>query len=100
MCPKIRIKFAIYHLPKEIYFASGRRYGAPKIAKKLQHCGEKVSEKFIGNLMHELGLCSIIRKKYTWHPKKQKIEERENIIDRDFSTKSIWISVKNVDTFS
>lgn len=74
---------------KEIYFASGRRYGAPKIAKKLQHCGEKVSEKFIGNLMHELGLCSIIRKKYTWHPKKQKIEERENIIDRDFSTKSI-----------
>ncbi len=31
--------------------------------------------------MHELGLYSIIRKKYTWHPKQQKIEERENIID-------------------
>ncbi|KRL03624.1 hypothetical protein FC92_GL001974 [Liquorilactobacillus hordei DSM 19519] len=39
--------------------------------------------------MHELGLYSIIRKKYTWHPKQQKIEERENIIDRDFSTKTI-----------
>lgn len=39
--------------------------------------------------MHELGLYSIIRKKYTWHPKQQKIEERENIIDRDFSTNTI-----------
>ncbi|WP_432376162.1 IS3 family transposase [Lactiplantibacillus pentosus] len=76
-------------LIKEIYFASRCRYGSPKIAKKLQHCGEKVSEKFIGNLMHELELYSIIWKKYTWHPKQQKIEERENIIDRDFSTKTI-----------
>lgn len=39
--------------------------------------------------MHELELYSIIWKKYTWHPKQQKIEERENIIDRDFSTKTI-----------
>ena len=39
--------------------------------------------------MRKLGIKSVIKKKFRPHASKQKIEERENILKRDFSTGTI-----------
>ena len=39
----------------DIYDESHQNYGAPKIAKKLKKEGEAISEKTVGNDMHEMG---------------------------------------------
>lgn len=79
----------------EIYNASKRRYGAPKIQKTLQELSIKISVKRTSKLMRNLGIKSIIIKKYRPMRSKKKIEARENVLNRDFSATSInqkWVT--------
>ncbi|MCO8294475.1 IS3 family transposase [Tetragenococcus halophilus] len=73
----------------QIYEKSKHRYGAPKITHKLVQYGWKVSLKRVQRLMRELGIRSIIRKKYRPASNHEKVESRENLLKQDFSTTSI-----------
>ena len=80
---------------KEIYFESKGRYGAPKIQKVLESQGTKTSLKRVQRHMTKLGLRSIVVKKYTHYSSKSHIEERENILNREFDATSInqkWVT--------
>lgn len=79
----------------KIYNDSNKRYGAPKIHKKLEKWGYKISLKRVQRLMKKLGISSIVKKKYRPHSSKVKVKNRENIISRDFTTNKInekWVS--------
>ncbi|WP_442946280.1 IS3 family transposase [Oceanobacillus sp. MO10714A] len=78
----------------EIHEASKKRYGAPKIFKILKKQGHKVSFNRVQRLMKKAGIRSITVKKFRPTPSKEKVEERENILKRDFSTTTInqkWV---------
>ena len=78
-----------------IYKASKSRYGAPKIYEKLRANGVFISLKRTQRLMNKLGIKSIVCKKFRPHSLKTKVESRENIINRDFSTAGInqkWVT--------
>lgn len=70
---------------KAIYDESKGIYGAPKIHKILSK-EFKVSLKRVQRLMKELCIRSVILKKYRPHSTKVKVEDRENILKRNFST--------------
>jgi putative transposase len=72
----------------EIHSESKKRYGAPKIHQLLVKEGYQVSLKRVQRLMKKAGIQSIIVKKFRPAPSKEKVVERENILNRDFSTKS------------
>ena len=72
-----------------IYRASKSRYGAPKIYEKLRANGVFISLKRTQRLMNKLGIKSIVCKKFRPFSSKNKVENRENIIKRDFSTTDI-----------
>ncbi len=79
----------------EIHTESKQRYGAPKIHITLQKDGYLVSLKRVQRLMKKAGIRSIVSKKYRPYSSKQKVEERENLLDQDFSTNSInekWVA--------
>ena len=79
----------------KIYKDSKKRYGAPKIHKILISQGETISLKRVQRLMNDLEIKSIVCKKYKPHSSKTKIEEKENILKRDFSTTTInekWVT--------
>ncbi|MDN6617999.1 MAG: IS3 family transposase, partial [Enterococcus sp.] len=73
----------------QIYEKSKHRYGAPKITYKLTQDGWKVGLKRVQKLMRELGIHSIIRKKYRPATNHEKVTSRENLLKQDFSTTSI-----------
>lgn len=73
---------------KSIYDDSKGIYGAPKIHKILSK-KLTISLKRVQRLMKKTNLRSVILKKYKPYSKKVKIEERTNILKRDFSTKDI-----------
>ncbi len=78
----------------EIYNDSKKRYGAPKIHRVLQKKGYHVSLKRVQRLMKKAGIQSIIVKKFRPTPSKENVVERDNILDRDFSTSKInekWV---------
>ena len=78
-----------------IYKASKSRYGAPKIYEKLKANGVFISLKRTQRLMSKLGIKSIVCKKFRPYTSKNKVESRENIINRDFSTTGInqkWVT--------
>ena len=78
----------------EIHTASNKRYGAPKIHRKLQRKGYKVGIKRVQRLMKKAGIRSIVVKRFRPTPSKEKITERDNLLQRDFSTKSMnekWV---------
>ncbi|MEI3598603.1 IS3 family transposase [Oceanobacillus sp. MO10714A] len=78
----------------EIHEASKKRYGAPKIHEILVKQGHKVSFNRVQRLMKKAGIRSITVKKFRPTPSKEKVEERENILKRDFSTTTInqkWV---------
>ena len=78
----------------EVYEESKKRYGAPKIHETLEKQGHKISLKRVQRLMKKAGIQSITVKKFRPTPSKEKVEERENIIKRDFSTTTInqkWV---------
>lgn len=78
---------------QSIYDDSNGIYGAPKIHKILS---EKfnVSIKRVQRIMRELGLKSVIVKKFKHHTTKIKIDDKDNILNQDFSTNTInekWV---------
>lgn len=82
----------------EIHEESGKRYGAPKIHRLLEEEGYKVSLKRVQRFMQPAGVKSITVKKYRPTPSKEKVVECvvecENILKRDFSTKTMnekWV---------
>lgn len=74
---------------KTIYYDSKKRYGAPKIQKTLESNGRKVSLKRVQRRMIKLGLRSIVIKKYRHFSSNLKIDEKENLLNRDFSVTGI-----------
>src|SRR5690625_5355621 len=82
----------------QIHEESKKRYGAPKIHKILEKQGHKISFKRVQRLMKKAGIQSIIVKKFRPTPSSEKVEERENIIKRDFSTTMIKIGRAHVST--
>ncbi|RSU09543.1 hypothetical protein CBF27_12610 [Vagococcus acidifermentans] len=80
----------------KIYEDSGRRYGAPKSYQELAKQGVFISLKRVQKRMKDLNIRSIIVKK--WRPSnfdKGIIQERENLLKRDFSTTRLnqkWVT--------
>lgn len=78
-----------------IYTDSKKRYGAPKIHRVLINNGNKISLKRVQRLMRKLSIRSIVVKKFRPHSSKSKVEDKENILNRDFSTTTInekWVT--------
>src|SRR5690625_3826248 len=78
----------------EIHNGSNKRYGAPKIHHTLVEEGYKVSIKRVQRLMKKANIRSITVKKLRPIQSKEKVIERENILDKDFSTNTInekWV---------
>jgi len=78
----------------EIHNEIKKRYGAPKTHHMLEQEGYPVSIKRVQRLMKKAGIKSITEKKFRPTPSKEKVVERENILQRDFSTKTMnekWI---------
>jgi transposase len=73
----------------KVYYDSKRRYGAPKIFKVLRNEGETASLKRIQRRMTVLGIKSVVVKKYKPVKAEKNIEQKENILNQDFSTTSI-----------
>lgn len=79
---------------QSIYDESKGIYGAPKIYKVLDSRGFTLSLKRIQRLMNSMGLRSIVVKKFRPYSTKNSIEERENVLNRDFSATNInekWV---------
>lgn len=77
-----------------IYKESHERYGAPKIHRQLKKEGYSISIKRVQRIMRKEGIRSITIKKFRPTPSKEKVVERENILERDFSTTTInekWV---------
>ena len=74
---------------RNIWVESKSRYGAPKIHKVLISNGEKISLKRVQRYMADMGIRSIVVKKFKYHADKPVSEEKDNIMNRDFGTKSI-----------
>lgn len=81
---------------EKIYRASKCRYGSPRVAKELNMRGIVVSKILVAKLMKELGLKSIIRKKYkVTTDSSHKYPVVENVLNREFMVKeenSVWVS--------
>ena len=72
-----------------IHKASKCRYGAPKIYEKLKSNNISISLKRTQRLMNKLGIKSIVCRKFRPFSSRNKVESRENIINRDFTTTGI-----------
>lgn len=72
----------------DIYHESKKRYGAPKIHYSLKQEGYNVSIKRVQRLMKKADVRSITVKKFRPTPSKEKVVERENLLQRDFSTQT------------
>src|SRR5699024_10765338 len=68
----------------EIYHESKRRYGAHKIHYLLNQEGYNVSLKRVQRLMKKVDIQSIIVTKFRPSPSKEKVVERDNLLQRDF----------------
>ncbi len=79
----------------DIYKASKCRYGAPKIYEKLKSKNIFISLKRTQRLMSKLGIKSVVCRKFRPYSSRNKIDSRENIISRNFSTTGInqkWVT--------
>lgn len=79
----------------EIYDASKKCYGSPKINIALKEFGINISLKRTQRIMRKLGIRSIIVKKYRPTSSKNKVVEKVNVLKRDFSTNKInekWVT--------
>lgn len=74
---------------QELYYRNKRRYGAPKIHKKLCEQGEKISLKRVQRRMNLMGLKSIVVKKYKPITTSKAVVQRPNLLQQDFSTTGI-----------
>jgi putative transposase len=79
----------------QIYQESKERYGAPKIHYILRSEGFEISLKRTQRLMKKSGIRSITKKKYRPQTSSQKVVERPNLLEQDFTTTSInekWVA--------
>lgn len=74
---------------RKIWVESKSRYGAPKIHKLLINNGETISLKRVQSYMSDMGIRSIVVKRFGYYTDKSSLEERTNIINRDFTTTAI-----------
>jgi len=72
-----------------IYYDTKRRYGAPKIHHELLEMGRHVSLKRVQRRMVQLGICSVVIKKYRHYSSNKPIDEKENILKQDFTATGI-----------
>ena len=72
---------------RETFELSKRRYGAPKIKKKLEHRGIIIGLNRVSRLMREEGMKSIISKKYRALNKVEEVGELNNKLKQDFKSK-------------
>ena len=72
-----------------IYFATKRRYGAPKIHHELLNQGWNISLKRVQRRMAELGIHSIVIKKYRHYFSDKRVTEKDNILNQDFTATGI-----------
>lgn len=78
-----------------IFFDHKQRYGAKKIHQVLLKEGISVSLNHVQKLMKQLNLRSIVVKKYRPQRPVQPVVLKENILNQDFSTKTIcekWVA--------
>ena len=74
---------------KEIHNKSKQIYGAPKITRELQSEGEKIREKYVGNIMRENNLKAHYIKHYAVTTKDSDFSSKlKNILKRDFNPKA------------
>lgn len=92
-----------YHVANEqlleqiriIHQESDGRYGAPKIFELLKQKGYTGTINRIQRIMKRAGIQSNITKKYRPTPTQKPVEERENILEQDFTTSNInekWVA--------
>ncbi len=80
---------------RAIHKESDGRYGAPKIFEVLKQEGYQGSINRIQRIMKRAGICSNITKKYRPTPTQLPVEERENVLEQDFTTTTInekWVA--------
>ena len=73
----------------KVYYESKKRYGAPKIFNVLRNEGQTASLKRSQRRMAVLRIKSVIVKKYKPVKAEINIEQKENIMNRDFTAASI-----------
>ena len=71
---------------RETFESSKRRYGAPKIKKKLEHRGIIKGLNRVSRLMREEGLKTIISKKYRALNKVKEVGGLSNKLNQDFKS--------------
>ncbi|RTQ85938.1 IS3 family transposase [Lysinibacillus telephonicus] len=92
-----------YHVANEkllkriqaIHKESKGRYGAPKIYEMLKKEGYTGSINRVQRLMKRAGIKSCIAKKFRPTPTQKPVEERENVLNQDFTTTTInekWVA--------
>ncbi|MEW9674503.1 IS3 family transposase [Ammoniphilus sp. 3BR4] len=79
------------------YHDSEKRYGAPKIAVLLHREGFTITERTVGKYMNELGLRSIVSKKFKVKTtdSNHDLPIAPNILNQDFSTSApnkVWVA--------
>lgn len=81
---------------KEIFYANKEIYGSARIQQKLEREGLYYSASYIARIMKEMGLRSILRKKYTVTThSNHKLQVSENKLNREFSSTKLgekWVS--------
>ena len=75
-----------------IWQDSKKRYGEKKVNAKLRKMGLEVNLKRVKRIMKENRIFSIITKKYKYYKKgNESISLVRNVLNRDFSTETIFI---------
>lgn len=71
----------------EIWILSNKRYGSPKVRAELLKKGKRISERRIQKLMNEMGIRSIVIKKYKYKSSISGVtEDLENRLNRNFKS--------------
>lgn len=68
-----------------IYLESNSIYGAPKITEVLRSKGRKIAVRTVGKYMKEIGICSIIVKKFKAKSRAKQGLPYENILNQKFT---------------
>ncbi|MGV2876559.1 IS3 family transposase, partial [Macrococcus capreoli] len=80
----------------KIYIGSQKRYGSPKITKKLREQGHNVSQRTVTRLMKDMNIRSITKKKYkATTNSKHNLPIYPNLLNQQFKVEKLgvaWVS--------
>jgi len=83
-------------LIKQVYDASKKRYGSPKITEILRSKGYRISQKRVAKIMNKNGWFSIVKKQFKVTTDSKHNEPIcENVLDRNFNVEKlnqVWVS--------